>query len=60
METTHALPSGAAPARPDVIDEIIDLTDRRRVLLHLVFGVTVPPPVVDDVFDPGEVPLTPR
>ena len=59
METTHAPHYGTARDRPDVIDEIIDLTDRRRVLLHLVFGVTVPPPVVDHVFD-GDASVTPR
>ena len=58
METTIPPSSGTTP--PDVIDEIIDLTDRRRVLLHLVFGVTVSPPVVDHVFDATEAPVTPR
>jgi hypothetical protein len=59
METTLPPSPGSPQARPDEIDEIIDLTDRRRVLLHLVFGVTVPTPVVDHVFD-GDAPLTPR
>jgi hypothetical protein len=36
---------------PDGIDEIIDLTDRRRVLLRAVFGVSVPPATADAVFD---------
>jgi hypothetical protein len=60
METTLPPSSGTTVDRPDGIDEIIDLTDRRRVLLHLVFGVTVPPPVVDHVFDAAEAPVTPR
>ena len=34
----------------DSVDEIIDLTDRRRVFLHLVFGVRVPAASADGVF----------
>ena len=36
---------------PDGIDEIMDLTDRRRVLLLALFGVEVAPDTVDLVFD---------
>ena len=34
-------------------DEIIDLTDRRRVLLQAVLGVDVEPGFADAVFDPA-------
>lgn len=44
-------PSASDREPPDeVVDDIIDLTDRRRVLLHAVFGVQVPPPAADEVF----------
>jgi hypothetical protein len=44
------VPISAGRRRPD--DDIIDLTDRRRVLLHLVLGVDVDRDAVDAVFDP--------
>ena len=34
----------------DDTDGVLDLTDRRRVLLQVVFGVDVPPTVTDEVF----------
>ena len=40
-----------SPASQETVDEIIDLTDRRRVFLHTVLGVEVPPDDVDSVFD---------
>lgn len=36
----------------DGTDGVIDLTDRRRVLLQVVFGVDVPATVTDEVFRP--------
>lgn len=45
----------------EIVDDIIDLTDRRRVLLHAVFGVQVPPPAADEVFAmPGPRVSAPR
>ena len=40
-----------SPASQAIVDEIIDLTDRRRVFLHTILGVEVPPDAVDAVFD---------
>ncbi len=34
----------------DDTDGVLDLTDRRRVLLQVVFGIDVPPTVTDEVF----------
>ena len=34
-------------------DDVVDLTDRRRLLVLAVLGVDVPRPVVDGVFGPG-------
>lgn len=34
----------------DDTDGVLDLTDRRRVLLQVIFGVDVPPTVSDEVF----------
>lgn len=34
----------------DGTDGVLDLTDRRRVLLQVVFGVDVPPAELDEVF----------
>ena len=45
--TTTFLP----PATEAVGDEILDLTDRRRVFLRTILGVEVPPDAVDAVFD---------
>lgn len=52
MELAYPLPPVLAneDEPDDAVDDIIDLTDRRRVLLHLLFGVTVPVPSVDAVF----------
>ena len=47
------VPEPDEPDRGDLhetVDEIIDLTDRRRILLHALFGVSVPPSAVDAVF----------
>jgi hypothetical protein len=47
------VPEPDEPARDDLdetVDEIIDLTDRRRILLHALFGVAVPPSAADAVF----------
>ncbi|MDE0803785.1 MAG: hypothetical protein OSA99_10710 [Acidimicrobiales bacterium] len=53
-------PLSAEPAEPaeaeielDGTDGVIDLTDRRRVLLHVVFGVDVPATITDVVFGPA-------
>lgn len=41
----------------DDTDGVLDLTDRRRVLLQVVFGVDVPPTVTDEVFSgPSSLP----
>ena len=37
-------------------DEVIDLTDRRRVLLRVVFGTDVAPCDAEAVFTPGRAP----
>jgi hypothetical protein len=37
----------------DDTDGVLDLTDRRRYLLQVVFGVDVPPTVTDEVFTPS-------
>lgn len=36
---------------PDWPDEIADLSDRRRLLLGILFGADVPPAVADAVFE---------
>jgi hypothetical protein len=46
-------PPGPTPQLDDGFDEIIDLTDRRRVLLRALFGVVVPPDAADAVFTGG-------
>lgn len=57
MAATTRSPRGTPPPvttpqeTPEAIDEIIDLTDRRRVLLHTLFGVEVAPDAADLVFD---------
>lgn len=33
-------------------DDVVDLTDRRRLLVLAVLGVDLPAPAVDDVFRP--------
>lgn len=40
-----------SPATQEAVDEIVDLTDRRRVFLHTILGVAVPRDDVDAVFD---------
>ncbi|WP_436794416.1 hypothetical protein [Actinospongicola halichondriae] len=52
-------PVTAEPVEPaeaeielDDTDGVLDLTDRRRVLLQVVFGVDVPATVTDEVFTP--------
>lgn len=40
--------------RGHLADEIIDLTDRRRVLLRTVLGMDVEPDFADAVFDADE------
>lgn len=48
------VPPGAFPIsaeRPRPHDDIIDLTDRRRLLLRVVLGVDLDPDAVDAVFD---------
>jgi hypothetical protein len=47
----HLLPSLVEPTAEDWADEIVDLTDRRRVLVRAVLGVDVPRPAVDAIFD---------
>jgi hypothetical protein len=36
-------------------DDVVDLTDRRRLLVLAVLGVDVPGPMVDRVFQPAGV-----
>ena len=36
-------------------DDVVDLTDRRRLLVLAVLGVDVPRPVVDGLFQPGQL-----
>ncbi len=57
--TPHTAPAAAAsPEDPEQpFDEIIDLTDRRRVMLHAVLGVDVDPDTADAVF--ASIDLTP-
>jgi hypothetical protein len=43
-----------ADGRDLLADEIIDLTDRRRLLLRAVLGVEVEPDFADAVFDADE------
>lgn len=54
------VPEGAAirdeELEVDDTDGVLDLTDRRRVLLQVVFGVDVPPTELDDVFCPSNSP----
>lgn len=53
MALIHVPPAESPiSARPRPDDEIIDLTDRRRVLLHVVLGVDLDPASVDAVFEP--------
>ena len=47
-------PRAAAVGRTHLADEIIDLTDRRRVMLRAVFGLDVEPDFADAVFDADE------
>lgn len=47
-------PAPVAEGRGHLADEIIDLTDRRRVLLRAVLGVDVEPDFADAVFDADE------
>lgn len=42
--------SGAGTVWPD---DVVDLTDRRRILVLTVLGVDVPGPVADGMFAPG-------
>jgi type III secretion system FlhB-like substrate exporter len=47
-------PTAVAEGRGHLADEIIDLTDRRRVMLRAVFGMDVEPDFADAVFDADE------
>ncbi|MDZ7676894.1 MAG: hypothetical protein U5K30_17740 [Acidimicrobiales bacterium] len=45
------------PAKADLrkfVDDLLDLTDRRRVLIAAVFGVDVNPQEIDLVFAPAD------
>lgn len=46
----HPLPM-LEPAGDEWPDEIVDLTDRRRVLVRVVLGVDVPASAADAIFD---------
>lgn len=35
----------------DVIDDVLDLTDRRRMFVRFVFGLDLDPTLVDTVFE---------
>ncbi len=51
MALTDDHPIPAPGEDPEIVaDEIIDLTDRRRVMLHAVLGVTVDGETADAVF----------
>ena len=52
MSIAHVLPPG--PSEAGTVDEIADLTDRRRVFLPAVFGVDVPPDAIGALFEPSE------
>lgn len=45
--------SAEAEIELDGTDGVIDLTDRRRVLLQVVFGIDVPATITDEVFGPA-------
>jgi hypothetical protein len=47
----HLLPSLETAGGDAWADEIVDLTDRRRVLVRAVLGVDVPGPAVHEIFD---------
>ena len=53
---THIAPVlPATPEEPEApFDEIIDLTDRRRVMIHTVLGLDVDRDTADAVFGPGD------
>lgn len=54
MTITPSLPSTEADLAPSWPDDVVDLTDRRRLLLYAVFGVDVRRELVDPVFElPG-------
>lgn len=55
----HLLPT-LQPAGDEWADEIVDLTDRRRVLVRVVLGVDVPGTAANAIFDsqPGQVSST--
>jgi len=50
MTITPAIPSVSIDLASRWGDDVVDLTDRRRLLLHAVFGVDVPRVRVDQVF----------
>ena len=52
MSIAHVLPPG--PSEAGTFDEILDLTDRRRVFLRTIFGVSVPPDAADSVFEASD------
>jgi hypothetical protein len=47
----HLLPSFETVPGAEWADDIVDLTDRRRVLVRTVLGVDVPGPAVHEIFD---------
>ena len=60
MTLTNTTPVGAIPAdqRDPAADEIIDLTDRRRVLIRALFGLSVDSDTADAVFTVGQPPMS--
>ena len=60
----HAMTISSLPllditgAGDDWPDEVVDLTDRRRLLLRAVLGVDVPPRQADAVFAPERLDAT--
>lgn len=60
MTIIPSLPSIEIDLASSWPDDVVDLTDRRRLLLHAVFGVDVPRQQVDAVFEaPGRAAQSP-
>ncbi len=56
MTITTSLPSIEIDLASSWPDDVVDLTDRRRLLLHAVFGLDVPRQLADAVFEAPEPP----
>ena len=53
MTFIPATPAVPPDLEPSWADDVVDLTDRRRLLLLTVFGVDVSPELVAGVFEPA-------